>query len=553
MKLNVKNVIVIFLLMFFLGCGGGGGDDGQSVDNPQSPEFWPSADAEAISAIVADAGKLEPLEENQDVKTNMGTDYEGDFKCTYEKHDVVDNIDSICYLGLNDDIVWPGNLVMGYLANDFIYTPIAVDRAPITLSISLESSTNAGDKIVQEVNEPKLSTIRQGISDLLKNAITQDTSVPAKAEFECEQVYNKSQMNIFLNTDVSYGAGNLETQFDWSESSTTNKIVAKYRQIYYSIDIDAPAVPADFFSPSMTIEEIKDAVPPGSYPLYVASVTYGMMAVVCIETSYSEEQMKAALNASYEGLVDVDIGLGLTNSNVLSNSNIKTIVYGGSTKGLSDIEMDYDGFLEVIKASQNFSADTPGVPISYKFRQLSDNTMALITLTSQYTLVKPLLVKQRVKVTVDNLVCVKNNDEGANNNIEMRYFDCHVTAYNGEDENGAPGSMVAVDKEIFKWSVPGSAAVGFKVGRIHSVNSSVVLEFDTEDYDFNSAWIQLKGYNIEDDDDSIFNHDDTGSGKSPKILGSDFLKNGGQHTFTVYTSDSGFKYNITIEMITPTR
>jgi hypothetical protein len=45
------------------------------------------------------------------------------------------------------------------------------------------------------------------------------------------------------------------------------------------------------------------------------------------------------------------------------------------------------------------------VPLTYKFRHLADNTLALVTLTSQYTLVKPLQVRQRVQVTVDDFEC----------------------------------------------------------------------------------------------------------------------------------------------------
>ena len=168
----------------------------------------------AIEEIADDAGKVVPLAEEKDEIIDSTTEDKGDFRYTYEKHDVVDNIDSVVYLGLNDDVIWPGSLVEGAHAHDFVYVPISVERAPVTLSISLEGSPATGGSLVQTVEDPKLSNIRQGISDLLKDAITEDTHVPARVDFNYKQVYNESQMNLFVGADVSYGAGSLDTRFN---------------------------------------------------------------------------------------------------------------------------------------------------------------------------------------------------------------------------------------------------------------------------------------------------------------------------------------------------
>jgi hypothetical protein len=87
-------------------------------------------------------------------------------------------------------------------------------------------------------------------------------------------------MNLFVGADVSYGGGNLDTKFNWDSTTKKNKIIASYKQIYYSIDIDTPTCPADFFAASMEVDDIKEALPNGAKPLYVCSVSYGMMAYV---------------------------------------------------------------------------------------------------------------------------------------------------------------------------------------------------------------------------------------------------------------------------------
>lgn len=536
------SLLVIVALLFVLVIG-------SNIFTPTTPktEFTPKEEAE-IEEIVNEAGKVVPLAEEKDEIISSETEDEGDFRYTYEKHDVVDNIDSVVYLGLNDDVIWPGSLVEGTHAHDFVYVPISVDRAPVTLSISLEGSSATGESIVNTVDDPKLSSIRQGISDLLKDAITGDTHVPARVDFNYEQVYTESQMNLFVGADVSYGAGSLETKFDWNSITKQNKIIASYKQIYYTIDIDTPGNPADIFDPTMPISDIDAALLNGSKPLYVSSVSYGMMALVFIETDYSFEEMKWAMDASYNAIVSGSVELDMKTQQIMQSSTIKTVVYGGSTAGLKELETGYNGFLNVISASKDFNANSPGVPLVYRFRHLSDNTLALITLTSQYTLARPLRLRQPVRVTVDRFVCTLSDDEGAWNDADMDRFYVWATAYNRWSDTET-GSMIGAENQaVFSWSTSGDWTVG--VGGTfdahqHKPNSLDII-YDTEHYDYSKANLVLKAYARE--------YDPTSANEQAtvfwEITGEHFLDNGGKHTFTLSDyEDFGFTVHITIELI----
>jgi hypothetical protein len=90
-----------------------------------------------------------------------------DFRSTYEQHDAIASLENVVYLGLNDDLIWPGALVSGTNAHQFVFEPISIARGPITLSVSLEGSGSTGPLSVR-VDDPKLSTVRQGIADLLR-------------------------------------------------------------------------------------------------------------------------------------------------------------------------------------------------------------------------------------------------------------------------------------------------------------------------------------------------------------------------------------------------
>jgi thiol-activated cytolysin len=490
----------------------------------------------SIRNIVIEAGKIIPAAAEKDEITSTETKEEGDYRNTYEKHDVVDNIDNVTYLGLNDDVIWPGSLVEGNKANDFVYVPISVDRAPVTLSVSLEGSPATGESLTNTVADPKLSTIRQGISDLLKSSITGETRVPAKVEFKYAQIYSQSQMNLFVGADVSYGAGSLDTKFNWDSQTMRNKIIASYKQIYYSIDIDTPKSPSDMLAPTMPVSNIEAAMPAGSMPLYVSSVSYGMMAFVFIETDYSYEDMKWALDAAYDAIVSGSVDLDMHTQQILQQSSIQTVVYGGSTAGLEDLEKGYNGFLNVMKASKDFNSSSPGVPLVYRFRHLSDNTLALITLTSQYTLVKPLRLLQRVRVTVDRFVCTMSDDEGAGNDADMDRFYVWATAYNRWSDTETGSVIGTPEQQVFGWSTSGEWTVGYGGvfdASLHKPNSLDIV-FDTEHYDFNKARLVLKAYARE--------YDSTSGNEQAtvywEITGEHFLDDMGKHSRTIAISGS---------------
>ena len=510
---------------------------------PIPPTATPSpADKTTITQIVKDACKVEPTVEKDEVTSETKVSDDGKTRYIYETHNVVENIDSITYLGLNDDIIWPGNLVRGDKANNFVYEPIAVERAPIILSISLESSTSAGPCLSQRVDDPKLSTVRQGISDLLKKAVTDKTRVPAKVEFSYQRVYHQSQMKLILGTDVKYGAGKLNANFNWDSTTKKTKILARYRQIYYSVDVDIPVNPASFIVPSMTDDELRAAMPPGSSPMYIAGVSYGMMALIFIETDASEEDIKAALDAEYSDGANITINGKFTSKEILENSSIKILVYGGSTAELKNLETGYAGFKKVIEASSNFGPKTPGVPLLYKFRHLADNTLALTSLTSQYTLTKTIQLQQDVRVTLVSITCTSNNDGfpwGKNIFQEIQVgYNAHNATKNLEiealDENGA---------EIFsienKWRPTASQELA-----IGSVSFPVRFNTDPMSYDTRYAYITFKGYTRTD---WAYSQKDVNG--QITVYFPDFLKGGGEHTLVINGSDGALEIKFKIELV----
>ena len=349
-------------------------------------------------------------------------------------------------------------------------------------------------------------------------------------------------MSLFVDADISYGAGDLSSSFNWDEAAATTKIVAKYTQVYYSIDMDTPGSPSAVLGPSMSEAEIRAAFPAGSLPMYVASVKYGMMAIMCVESSYSSEEMELALDASYNGTVDVDLGFGRTATEVMNNSSIRVLVYGGSTQGIEELNT-FEGFRQIINASTEFSADSTGVPLLYKFRHLRDNTLALISLTSQYTIVRPVQIRQGVRLTLTNITCEMSDDDDPFYD-DVCDFSCFYLWCNAFNRTGSsdPGTQCnPVNQTIYYWE-NSSDPVEMNDWAIRTVGSSIDLTFNTEDFDLNFARIDLGAWA---NDYDWASGNENGSG-SLSLLGDSML---GTHTVRIYNGDFTLAFEVFLQFI----
>lgn len=511
-----------------------------ACSNDEDDPAAPVVPGSTIDEVLTAAGTVTPLAARDDVSTT--DEVEGDYRVTYETHDTVENVDDITCLGLNDDVIWPGSLVRGDQAYSYVYEPIIVPRAPITLSISLEGAGVSG--LSEEVTSPSLSRTRQGIANLVTRAFAENASAPAQVQWDYQQVYSASQMSLVVDADVTYGAGSLATSFDWSEESTSTKIVAKYTQIYYSIDMDTPADARAVLGADLTEEQLRGAFPAGSRPLYVAGVKYGMMAVMCIESEFSMSQMRMAIDAAYgTGAIDVDLGFGYTARQVLSTSSIRIVVYGGSTSGIQELN-GLDGFLGIIAASTEFSADSPGVPLVYKFRHLRDNTLAFISLTSQYTIVRPLRIRQGVHVICDRFHCVLSDDEDTifyNNQVDINRVRVRCNAFNCTSPEDSGTQFNPVNQVLYNWFTDGYREMD--TGDDFNVNQSIDLYFSTEaPYDFNYARLDINTW-VHDRDWMTPDEDAYGS---LSLIGGAMI---GVHSITMQAAGMEFRCDMTISLI----
>ena len=283
------------------------------------------------------------------------------------------------------DVIYPGALIKGESILDGSYVPISAKRRPVTISTSLTGS----GKVSVEVPDPKLSTIREAVNSLMN----QEYHVPpANMGFTIEQAYSHSQLKLSLRASYS-GIVDVSAGFDYSNKKIKTRLVAKFIQSYYTLDMDLPAAPADLFEGN-----VSSALFGTFMPMYVSSVTYGRMALFTIESELEETQVRAFLQGSY---ASVEASVSTDFESLKASSTMKVYVLGGSGADAGATVDGFDAFKNYIKAGGNFSRQSPGAPISYKLRYISDNTIGKIVFAASYPIRTAIPRRDNIRYDVD--------------------------------------------------------------------------------------------------------------------------------------------------------
>jgi hypothetical protein len=341
-----------------------------------------------------------------------GSHNDGTYTTTTKTYKAAPGYTEMIAMDPTTDVIYPGALIKGESISTGMYTPIVFPRKPLTLSISLE---NIEGDVARTIDDPKLSTIRQAVKDILAQKLTGAT--PAQMSYEMKDIYSEQQLSIALAASYESAVLKVSGSFNFNKSDVRSRTVAKFMQKYYSIDIDIPAQPADFFKAPVALGSL------GSYsPMYVSTVTYGRLALFTVESTKSSTEVKAALQAAYDAAIKVGGTLDVTSTNVMNASTISVYISGGSGEGAVQSISGFEAFKTYITSGGNYTKDSPGAPISYKLRYLKDNAIGKIILSSEYT-VNDASLNPPPPVAVTKTVHVKwshiSNPTGCTDNADI--------------------------------------------------------------------------------------------------------------------------------------
>lgn len=345
-----------------------------------------SAGHQEINQLVQDLGQMGLIPSMPKTEVECMGDacpkdaQEGEQFCSYKHYAEVAHYDKFVAFQPNSATLWPGVVVKGKDASEGLLTPVGVPLAPSTFSVSLENIANSP---VGHMDVPSLSAFRDERNAILAGGVTGAT--PAALDFDIIEVNSMSQIAVALGAGINWPGGpEIAGSFDFSTSNTKTKVLVNFTQAYYTIDIDAPVTPADFFDPSVVADDLLPFVGPENPPLYVQSITFGRRVLFSIESNETASSVKAALEATYKGAVDVNAKVSTEHQNTLASSSIKAFVLGGAGGEATGAVSGFEGLLNYIKNGGNYSAESPGAPIAYKLAYL-DNTATKLAFTTEYS------------------------------------------------------------------------------------------------------------------------------------------------------------------------
>lgn len=386
----------------------------------------------------------------------------GDYYCSYSRFLETAHYDRFVALQPNSATLWPGNVVRGADAANGVLTPVGVELAPVTFSVSLE---NLAGSPVGTMAKPSLSSFREARNAILASGVTGATA--ASLDFEVRKVSNESQLAVALGASASWpGGADIAASFDFSSSSQKTKVLVNFTQAYYTIDVDTPTSPGKFFAPGTSVAELSKWTNAASPPVYVQSITYGRRVIFSVQTNATAEEIKAALEAAYKGVaVEASGSISVEQKQMLRDSTIRAFVLGGSGNDAAAVIDGFDALAEYIKKGGSYSPDSPGAPIAYKLAYL-DNAVTTLAFTTDYAERTCVRNRTDLHVELERLEHLGGDDWGDNveiyGNITVRY-PTKSSAVSSCTKGGAVatlwnvpvGSWVNV-KEKSSFTVPGA-------------------------------------------------------------------------------------------------
>lgn len=346
----------------------------------------------------------EKLDEPVEVAVIDSSESSGDYVCSVKRYKAAPGYNELFLMDPTTDVIYPGALIKGESILTGEYIPIIAKRKPPTISVSLQ---NISGSPVQTIENPKLSTVREAVNSILSSEITGAT--PAKVSFEIQDVYSAEQLAIAVQGNYKNSTVNISTGFDFNKQDVRSRLLVKFLQIYYTIDIDLPEQPGDLF------EEVPDLdIFGSSSPLYVSTVTYGRMVLFTVESNYSSFEIKAALDAAFSSAVQSgSISVDSRYSNIINSSTLKAYILGGSGSDAVRAVNGIEGIAGFISSGGNYSKDSPGAALSYKLRYLKGNSVANIILTSEYNVRQCQRVSNSYEVKLMHIECTNCDDAGS--------------------------------------------------------------------------------------------------------------------------------------------
>lgn len=405
---------------------GEGCDDGNTINGDgcsSSCAIEGPSQAEQINAYVEGLESV-PSEIFPDVtnsETPAATTPDGNYSCSSVNLTKTVPLTEVSILsGITSDL-FPGAILRGDSLYNGTFAVSGIDRKPMIYSLSVQDGTGAQRSATME--NPSLSQFRDTFGVVLSQANL--GNVPVSAFTNVEEIRSEQDLDFALGVDVNTLQTDVKAQFDFSSQTIQSRFLVTVDLAFFTADLDTSLEPSDFFADSVSLDrvqqEFNDSVP----PVYVSSITYGTRYYVAVESSFSSEELNAALQVAFKsGTNQVDGSVSLSTSDVLQSTSFTAISVGAQPNQLAAFNAILSGNdrLEAVKAfltnGTNFTAANIGAPLSFTMKNMTDNSLAALAFSNTTDVLTCDRISQNIQATLKSISLVNGSDVG-NNDLEL--------------------------------------------------------------------------------------------------------------------------------------
>ena len=331
-----------------------------------------------------------------------------------------------------------------------LLAPVALTRAKGVVTLS--NAVLGGDKdptYSREIDAPSQATVEKAVTDILR---AKNVHLAAKADFLSEQVHSLSEAALKVGVSVDWMTGKVKGSFNGEWTKKRSNFVVRFTQSYYTVSFGAPSSPEALFAPAVTVDDARPYMSKGNPPGYVASVTYGRMLFVKIESDDAESDVKAAIDAVFDaGAVSGQVGIDTKFKETMGRATVTVFALGGSPNDAIEIMTSSADRAEKLKGyferGANYSADSPGVPIAYAVRQLKDNAAVKVASTLDYTVPDCAPQPSTVKISIDGIQMLDNNTWIGGTNIGYKVTINGAVALSGSRSGVGDTDFLAIAEQ----------------------------------------------------------------------------------------------------------
>jgi thiol-activated cytolysin len=370
-------------------------------------------------------------------------------KCTYRRYTGTAQYESLVSFDPNADALWPGSVVQSKSLPEGLLSPIALPRNPGTVTLTNAILGDQADAYSALIADPTQASVQAAVAGILS---AKDIHLAAKASYVAEQVHSLEEGALKAGVAVDWMTGSVKSSFDGSFSKKRSTFIVRFTQSYYTVSFSAPEAPEALFADGVTVDDAKPYMAANNPPGYVASVTYGRMLFVKIESDDEASDVKAAIDAVFTaGAVDGQVTVEGSLSEVMNRATVTVFALGGSPEDAVEIMTSSTDRAEKLAAyfeeGASFSAASPGVPIGYTVRTLRDNTPIKVASTTDYSVPECGADMSTLHITLDGFSVPMNGEAIGNGEIGYKIWIDDQLVVDGQRSHVADGDFIDIGDE----------------------------------------------------------------------------------------------------------